>query len=153
MPNKPGERVGGRQLGAPNKSKQAVRDRLNELGVDPIHGMAMIAEEAYAMGDLLLAGTMYKELAQYTESKQKAITISGDEKQPITFTKIELVAPNIQEIGNAIEAEVIKKELEEMEEEERLEAEEDERKETLGLDKPKVIEMPLRNVTTNTNPT
>ncbi len=40
--------------------------------------MAEIAAEARASGDFNLAGTMYKELAQYVAPKRKAVEVQGD---------------------------------------------------------------------------
>lgn len=40
--------------------------------------MAEIAAEARRAGDFNLAGTMYKELAQYVAPKRKAIEVQGD---------------------------------------------------------------------------
>jgi hypothetical protein len=87
---KPGE---ARRLGKPNKIKKEVEDRLKAMKCDPIEGMARIAhmaetafrdelrelnngEDVVVSGlykDLALAGSMYKELAQYIAPKRKAI--------------------------------------------------------------------------------
>lgn len=81
--SKPGERRGGRQKGTKNKKTQAVIDKLDDMGVDPIKGMADIANQAMAEGDMQLAGQMYRELAQYVAPKRKAVEISGDDGGPI----------------------------------------------------------------------
>ena len=84
--NKGGARPGaGRKKGVPNKNKIEIREKLAKLGCDPIEGMAKIAKEALEEGDRVLAGNMYKELAQYIEPKLKAVEmkVSGDESAPI----------------------------------------------------------------------
>lgn len=73
-----GVRYGGRQKGTPNKNTQDIQAKLDALGCDPIQGMAEIAAEARAAGDFNLAGTMYKELAQYVAPKRKAVEVQGD---------------------------------------------------------------------------
>lgn len=72
-----GQKTGGRKKGTANKNTQQVIDKLNAMGCDPIQGMAEIAAEARMNGDLALAGTMYKELAQYIAPKRKAIEHTG----------------------------------------------------------------------------
>lgn len=73
-----GVKTGGRQKGTPNKVTQDIQAKLDALGCDPIQGMAEIAAEARRTGDLNLAGTMYKELAQYVAPKRKAVEVQGD---------------------------------------------------------------------------
>lgn len=81
-----------RRLGKPNKRSVEIADKLAALGCDPITGMAEIAEEARATGDLTLAGQMYKELAQYIAPKRKAIEHSGPGGSDIkTVSRIEIV--------------------------------------------------------------
>jgi hypothetical protein len=40
--------------------------------------MATIAKKAMDEGEFILAGTMYKELAQYVAPKRKSIEVSGE---------------------------------------------------------------------------
>ena len=68
-----GIKTGGRSRGTPNKRTQDVMEKLDELGCDPIEGMARIAQQAEADGDKNLAAQMYKELAPYIAPKRKAI--------------------------------------------------------------------------------
>ncbi len=82
---KPGERRGGRAKGVKNKATQDVIERLHELDCDPLEGMATIAKQAMAEGDMALAGQMYKELAQYIAPKRKAIEIALDVDKPISI--------------------------------------------------------------------
>ena len=73
-----GKREGaGRKAGTPGKKTLDIAIKLNELGCDPIEGMARIAIQAMEEGDMTLAGNMYKELAQYVAPKRKAIEVTG----------------------------------------------------------------------------
>ena len=71
-----GLKTGGRSKGTPNKATLEVQERLEELGCDPIEGMARIGMEAEQRGEFQLAGQMYKELAQYVAPKRRATEIS-----------------------------------------------------------------------------
>jgi hypothetical protein len=73
-----GVKTGGRVKGTPNKPTQNISDKLAELDCDPIEGMATIARQAMDENDLILAGSMYKELAQYVAPKRKSIEMTGD---------------------------------------------------------------------------
>jgi len=74
MSNRGGYREGaGRKPGSLSKRTVLVEQRLQELGCDPFEGMARIAREAEAQGDLSIAGRMYAELASYQAPKRKAI--------------------------------------------------------------------------------
>lgn len=71
------QKTGGRKAGTPNRDKLEVRERLAEMGCDPIDGMAQIAMEARAEGDKHLAGQMYKELCKYSYPQKKAVEVTG----------------------------------------------------------------------------
>ena len=73
-----GLKTGGRSKGTPNKATLEVQERLEELGCDPIEGMARIGLEAEQRGEFQLAGQMYKELAQYVAPKRRATEISAN---------------------------------------------------------------------------
>jgi|TARA_R110000822_G_scaffold199608_1_gene337300 hypothetical protein len=73
-----GVKTGGRVKGTPNKPTQNIIDKLAELDCDPIEGMATIARQAMDENDLILAGSMFKELAQYVAPKRKSIEMTGD---------------------------------------------------------------------------
>lgn len=73
----------GRKKGQTNKRTREIGEKLDELGCDPIEGMARIAQTAMDSGDLALAGSMYKELAQYILPKRKAIEHTGEGGGPI----------------------------------------------------------------------
>jgi hypothetical protein len=53
-------------------------DQLEALDCNPIEGMARIAKKAMDEGEFALAGTMYKELAQYVAPKRKSIEMTGE---------------------------------------------------------------------------
>ena len=75
-----GYKTGGRTSGTPNRKTQAVINRLEALGCDPIEGMARIAmDDTIEIG---IRAQMYKELAQYVAPK-KAIEVSGEEASSV----------------------------------------------------------------------
>jgi len=71
-----GRKTGGRVAGTPNKKTLDVIERLEQLGCDPIEGMAKIAMDAANPPEL--RGRMFSELAQYVVPKRKAIEHSTD---------------------------------------------------------------------------
>ena len=71
-------KAGGRKAGTPNKRTQELHEKLSELDCDPIKGMVDIANDSQADGNLMLAGQMYKELAQYVYPKRKAMALVTD---------------------------------------------------------------------------
>jgi hypothetical protein len=73
---KPGERRGGRSKGTPNKRTEAVAERLEALGCDPIEGMARIAMDETV--ELSIRAQMYKELAQYVAPKRRAVEMQAE---------------------------------------------------------------------------
>jgi len=73
-----GKKYGGRVKGTPNKKNQSIMDKLEALNCDPLEGMAKIAKKAMEEGEFALAGTMFKELAQYVAPKRKSIEMSGE---------------------------------------------------------------------------
>jgi len=67
----------GRKKGVPNKRTQTIIEQLAGLDCDPIEGMAKIAKTAMADGEFMLAGTMFKELAQYVAPKRKSVEVNA----------------------------------------------------------------------------
>lgn len=67
----------GKKPGSHNKLTLLAVTRLEELGCDPIEGMAKLAVDPTSSPEL--RGKMYSELAQYAYPKRKAIdhTMSG----------------------------------------------------------------------------
>lgn len=97
MPKPKGSpKTGGRRAGTPNKRTAEINAKLEELGVDPIEGMAIIAKESLTMlksaenfrekiDAMKLAGGMYSELAQYQAPKRKAIDHGAQEGGKVTL--------------------------------------------------------------------
>lgn len=79
----------GRKKGQASKKTLEIADKLKKLKCDPIEGMAKIAAQAMKEGDMQIALTAYKELAQYVAPKRKAIEISGNPDSPVAITKVE----------------------------------------------------------------
>ena len=77
-----GRKTGGRKAGVPNKKTRAIQERLEELGCDPLEGMAKIAMDESIEVNIRL--TAYKELAQYLYPKRKAIEVvqEQEDEQP-----------------------------------------------------------------------
>lgn len=71
-----GRKTGGRTSGTPNGRTQAVIERLEALGCDPIEGMARIAMDDTI--EISIPAQMYKELAQYVAPKRKAVEMQVD---------------------------------------------------------------------------
>ena len=70
------QKSGGRTKGTPNKRTLDIQHRLEELGCDPIEGMATIAmNDSHAPE---LRGRMYAELAQYVAPKRKAVEVVAE---------------------------------------------------------------------------
>jgi len=72
-----GRKTGGRTAGTPNKRTLNVMERLDELGCDPIEGMAKIALDP--QNPIELRARMFSDLAQYVAPKRRAIDHSGSE--------------------------------------------------------------------------
>ena len=89
--SKPGERRGGRGKGVKNKTTLDVEARLKALKCDPIEGMAIIAAKSMAEGELMLAGQMYKELAQYVAPKRKSVEMTGANGEELFPAAIEVI--------------------------------------------------------------
>src|SRR5215468_6513257 len=76
-------KTGGRRLGTLNKNSQALSERLESLGCDPIEGLAKIALDPATKPELKVR--CFAELAQYVYPKRKATDISlngSTEQQP-----------------------------------------------------------------------
>jgi hypothetical protein len=68
--------LGPAQKGTLNKRTLEVQQLLEELGCDPLEGMARIAMDERNSPEL--RGRMYSELAQYVAPKRRAVEHSGD---------------------------------------------------------------------------
>lgn len=76
----------GRRHGSISKLSREVYSRLESLGVDPIEGMARIAEDRKQ--DMALRGKMYAELAQYCYPKRRSVEHSGPGGDPIEINAL-----------------------------------------------------------------
>lgn len=99
-PKPPGS---GRKKGQPTKLTLEARIRLEELGCDPLEGMARIAMDTKA--PIELRGRMYTELAKYIWPQRKAVEHTGAGGGPIEMTDvsgIELLKSRIDSIASRI---------------------------------------------------
>jgi hypothetical protein len=72
-----GLKTGGRKAGTPNKRTLDVIERLDELGCDPIEGMAKIALDP--QNPIELRARMFSDLAQYVAPKRRAVDHSASD--------------------------------------------------------------------------
>ena len=90
-PKPPGS---GRKKGTRNKITQEVAERLEELGCDPIAGMALLAADHNNSPEL--RGRMYAELAQYLYPKRKAVEHGADGQEIVVeFRSVFDPAPSL----------------------------------------------------------
>ena len=94
-----GKREGaGRPKGSRNRRSTDIQARLDELGIDPIEGMALIAanrtDELGIKDDvpLNLRAQMYKELAPYVAYRLKAVEMSVEPSDAPTEITVRLVS-------------------------------------------------------------
>lgn len=78
-----GKKTGGRVAGTPNVRTVELKDRLEELGVDPVAGLAQIANDPTASIDL--RAKVHCELMAYLYPKRKALDVNSGQTQPITI--------------------------------------------------------------------
>src|SRR6185503_2272964 len=67
----------GRKKGSTCKLTADVRTRLQELGCDPIEGLARVGMAAESKGERAVASRCFAELANYVYPKRRAVEISG----------------------------------------------------------------------------
>ncbi len=98
-PKPPGS---GRVKGQLTKLASSVRAKLEELGCDPIEGMAQIAMDETNPRDL--RGKMYAELSQYAYPKLKAIdhTFGGSGTLNTHDSGTELLASRIASLASKL---------------------------------------------------
>ena len=70
-----GRKTGGRVAGTPNRRTEELVTRLEALGVDPVSGLAMIANDPTASLDLRARVQM--ELLGYMYPKRRSIDVSA----------------------------------------------------------------------------
>jgi len=83
--SKPGEHRGGRKVGAKNKRTvlaTSVRERLEELGCDPIEILARIADDPKNAADVRVRAA--SELSRYLWPQRKAVELTGANGGPIS---------------------------------------------------------------------
>ena len=73
-----GLKTGGRKLGTRNRRTLEVALRLENIGCDPIEGMAKLAMDTNCSPEL--RGKMYSELAQYIYPKRRATELNIDDQ-------------------------------------------------------------------------
>jgi hypothetical protein len=76
-------KTGGRKKGTPNRRTLEVADLLDNLGCDPIEGMARLALDPTNSPEL--RGRLFSELAQYVAPKRKSIDVSWQESGKVVF--------------------------------------------------------------------
>lgn len=73
-----GFKTGGRAKGTPNRRTLEVALRLENIGCDPIEGMAKLAMDTNCSPEL--RGKMYSELAQYLYPKRRATELNIEDQ-------------------------------------------------------------------------
>ena len=81
-------KTGGRIKGTPNKRTLDIQQRLDDLGCDPIVGMAKLAQDENNPPEL--RGRMYSELAQYIAPKRRAIEVAAEVDASSSWTNLVL---------------------------------------------------------------
>ena len=79
-----GKKTGGRVAGTPNRRTVELQDRLDALGIDPVLGLAQIANDPAASIDL--KARVHCELMAYLYPKRKALDMSSSQQQPIMIS-------------------------------------------------------------------
>jgi hypothetical protein len=85
-------KTGGRVRGTPNKTTQSVIEKLDELGCDPIEGLAAIAMNTNTAPELKVR--CYSELAQYAYPKRKAVDVSVEKSETVLLSLGNLPIPS-----------------------------------------------------------
>jgi hypothetical protein len=88
-----GFKTGGRAAGTPNRRTMEVLERLEQIGCDPIEGLARIAMDAANSVEIRLRA--YSELAPYVVAKRKAVDMRVEDadsmrRETRTYTDQEL---------------------------------------------------------------
>ncbi|MDN3919103.1 hypothetical protein [Roseateles violae] len=78
-----GRKTGGRVAGTVNRRTADVIERLEQLGCDPIEGMAAIAMDLDNPPEL--RARMYAELAQYVAPKRRALDVTSAEAPAVSI--------------------------------------------------------------------
>ena len=78
-----GRKTGGRVRGTPNQRTQDIQRLLDQMGCDPIEGMARIAMDVD--NPVEIRARMYAELAQYIAPKRKSIEMGNGDADRVIF--------------------------------------------------------------------
>ena len=78
-----GIRTGGRKPGVPNKRTVELAERLDALGLDPVLGLAKIAEDPTA--SLELRAKVLADLMSYMYPRRKALDVSAAAQRPVSI--------------------------------------------------------------------
>jgi hypothetical protein len=78
-----GRKTGGRTAGTKNRRTEELTARLDALGVDPLTGLAQIAQDPEAPLDL--RARVQIELLSYMYPKRKALDVSSGIQQPVSI--------------------------------------------------------------------
>jgi len=92
-----GRKTGGRVAGTPNRRTEELVTRLEALGVDPVSGLALIAQDPTASLDLRARVQM--ELLGYMYPKRRALDVSAPTQQAVS---IRIGIPAKDEAANSI---------------------------------------------------
>jgi hypothetical protein len=71
-----GYKTGGRQPGTPNRATLEVQQKLAALGVDPIVGIATIAEDVANPVEIRLRA--YSEICHYVYPRRRSVEVDGN---------------------------------------------------------------------------
>ncbi len=78
-----GKKTGGRCKGTPNKRTQEARERLDEMGCDPLAGLVKLALDENNSPEL--RGRLFAELAQYVFPKRRATEVKAEDGPQVRF--------------------------------------------------------------------
>ena len=76
-------KTGGRLRGVPNKKTLELSQKIHQLGLDPVEGLAAILAQAATSNELKVK--IYCELMPYLYPKRKVIESDGGGKQAVVF--------------------------------------------------------------------
>lgn len=88
-----GKKNAGRKKGSLNKKTIALAKKLDDLGCDPIEGMVKLLNDKKKYIGVELEFAIYKELAGYLYAKRRAVEVSGDPDNPLSFEMVEPKTP------------------------------------------------------------
>ena len=89
----------GRKKGQPTRLQLEARIRLEELGCDPLEGMARLAMDSRNSAEL--RGKMFSDLARFIYPQRKAVELTGGGGGPVELnvSAVELLKSRIDRIS------------------------------------------------------